>query len=168
MEKKGTVYTCRNSFYSGKEDFLYNLGYHSGASSEVTLTFQQKGTYTIEKMYLSEQPMSMLDEQTEARKEDQLENLVIGDNIITGDITLDQRKLLVLSMAYSTGWKAYVDGQEQTLLQTNGMFCGLELESGKHRIELRYQTPYLVPGLIAGLFSILLCMGIALRMRKKK
>ena len=112
--------------------------------------------------------MNMLDEQTEARKEDHLENLVIGDNIITGDITLDQRKLLVLSLAYSTGWKAYVDGQEQTLLQTNGMFCGLELESGKHRIELRYQTPYLAPGLIAGLFSILLCMGIALRMRKKK
>ena len=168
VEKKGAVYTCRNSFYSGKEDFLYNLGYHSEASSEVTLTFQQKGTYTIEKMYLSEQPMNMLDEQTEARKEDQLENLVIGDNIITGDITLDQRKLLVLSLAYSTGWKAYVDGQEQTLLQTNGMFCGLKLESGKHRIKLRYQTPYLIPGLITGLFSILLCMGIALQMRKKK
>lgn len=167
VEKKGSVYTYRNSFYSGKEDFLYNLGYHSEASSEVTLTFRQKGSYTIEKMYLSEQPVSKLDELTEARKADQLENLVINDNTITGEITLDQSKLLVLSMAYSTGWKAYVDGQEQTLLQTNGLFCGLELESGEHRIELRYQTPYLVPGLIVSLLSILICVGIELWMRRR-
>lgn len=168
VEKKGSVYTYRNSFYSGKEDFLYNLGYHSEASSEVTLTFRQKGTYTIEKMYLAEQPVNHLNEQTEARKADQLENLVIDGNIITGEITLDQNRLLVLSMAYSTGWKAYVDGQEKSLLQTNGMFCGLALEPGEHRIELRYQTPYLVPGLIASLLSILICVGIELCMRRKK
>lgn len=167
VEKKGSVYTYRNSFYSGKEDFLYNLGYHSEASSEVTLTFQQKGTYTIEKMYLSEQPVSQLDEQTQARKQDVLENLEIEDNTIKGNISLDQRKILVLSMAYSKGWKAYVDGQEQPVLQTNGMFCGLELEPGEHQVELRYQTPYLLPGLVISGICILICVGISMNMRKK-
>ena len=167
VEKKGSVYTCRNSFYSGKEDFLYNLGYHSEASSEVTLTFQQKGTYTIEKMYLSEQPVSQLDEQTQTRKQDVLENLEIKANTIKGNILLDQRKILVLSMAYSTGWRAYVDGREQPVLQTNGMFCGLELEPGEHQIELRYQTPYLLPGLGISGICILICVGISLNLRKK-
>ena len=167
VEKKGSVYTYRNSFYSGKEDFLYNLGYHSEASSEVTLTFQQKGTYTIEKMYLSEQPVSQLDEQTQTRKQDVLENLEIKANTIKGNILLDQRKILVLSMAYSTGWRAYVDGREQPVLQTNGMFCGLELEPGEHQIELRYQTPYLLPGLGISGICILICVGISLNMRKK-
>ena len=118
-------------------------------------------------MYLAEQPVSQLDEQTAARKADQLANLEITDNTVTGEITLDQSRLLVLSMAYSKGWKAYVDGQEQSLLQTNGMFCGLTLEPGEHRIELRYQTPYLVPGLIASLLSILTCIGIELYLRRK-
>lgn len=167
VEKKGSVYTYRNSFYSGKEDFLYNLGYHSEASSEVTLTFQQKGTYTIEKMYLSEQPVSQLDEQTQTRKQDVLENLEIKVNTIKGNILLDQRKILVLSMAYSTGWRAYVDGREQPVLQTNGMFCGLELEPGEHQIELRYQTPYLLPGLGISGICILICVGISLNIRKK-
>ena len=167
VEKKGSVYTYRNSFYSGKEDFLYNLGYHSEASSEVTLTFQQKGTYTIEKMYLSEQPVSQLDEQTQTRKQDVLENLEIKANTIKGNILLDQRKILVLSMAYSTGWRAYVDGREQPVLQTNGMFCGLELEPGEHQIELRYQTPYLLPGLGISGICILICVGISLNLRKK-
>ena len=167
VEKKGSVYTYRNSFYSGKEDFLYNLGYHSEASSEVTLTFQQKGTYTIEKMYLSEQPVSQLDEQTQTRKQDVLENLEIKANTIKGNILLDQRKILVLSMAYSTGWRAYVDGREQPVLQTNGMFCGLELEPGEHQIELRYQTPYLLPGLGISGICILICVGISLNIRKK-
>ena len=167
VEKKGSVYTYRNSFYSGKEDFLYNLGYHSEASSEVTLTFQQKGTYTIEKMYLSEQPVSQLDEQTQTRKQDVLENLEIKANTIKGNVLLDQRKILVLSMAYSTGWRAYVDGREQPVLQTNGMFCGLELEPGEHQIELRYQTPYLLPGLGISGICILICVGISLNIRKK-
>ena len=167
VEKKGSVYTYRNSFYSGKEDFLYNLGYHSEASSEVTLTFQQKGTYMIEKMYLSEQPVSQLDEQTQTRKQDVLENLEIKANTIKGNILLDQRKILVLSMAYSTGWRAYVDGREQPVLQTNGMFCGLELEPGEHQIELRYQTPYLLPGLGISGICILICVGISLNIRKK-
>lgn len=167
VEKKGSVYTYRNSFYSGKEDFLYNLGYHSETSSEVTLTFQQKGTYTIEKMYLFEQPVSQLDEQTQTRKQDVLENLEIKANTIKGNILLDQRKILVLSMAYSTGWRAYVDGREQPVLQTNGMFCGLELEPGEHQIELRYQTPYLLPGLGISGICILICVGISLNIRKK-
>lgn len=56
VEKKGTVYTERNSFYSGKENFLYNTGYHEDASSEVTLTFRKAGVFTIENLYLAEQP----------------------------------------------------------------------------------------------------------------
>lgn len=166
VEKKGSVYTYRNSFYSGKEDFLYNLGYHDGASTEVTLTFQQKGTYTIEKLYLSEQPVEQLDQQTERLQEDQLQDPEIADNIIRGSITLQEKKLLVLSMAYSSGWKAYVDGQEQQLYQVNGMFTGLELEPGEHQIELRYQTPYLLPGLLLSLLCIGACVILEIRMKK--
>ena len=168
VEKTGSVYTYRNSFYSGKEDFLYNLGYHKKASTEITLTFKQKGTYTIEKMYISEQPVDQLDEQTQALQEDMLENLEICDNLIKGSISLSQKKLLVLSVAYSNGWTAYVDGQKKPLYQVNGMFTGLMLEAGDHTVELRYRTPYLIPGLMISICCIVVCAALEIRWRKKK
>ena len=159
VEKKETVYTERNSFYSGKENFLYNTGYHEDASSEVTLTFRKAGVFTIENLYLAEQPMESLDQQTEALKENILENVEFDENTVKGTITLDEKKILVLSMAYSKGWKAYVDGKEQTVLQANGMFCGLELDAGEHVVEMHYCTPYLIPGLI---ISALCLTGIVI------
>ena len=165
VEKKETVYTERNSFYSGKENFLYNTGYHEDASSEVTLTFRKAGVFTIENLYLAEQPMESLDQQTEALKENILENVEFDENTVKGTITLDEKKILVLSMAYSKGWKAYVDGKEQTVLQANGMFCGLELDAGEHVVEMHYCTPYLIPGLI---ISALCLTGIVIFLIWKK
>ena len=68
-------------------------------------------------------------------------------------------------MAYSKGWKAYVDGKEQAVLQANGMFCGLELDAGEHVVEMHYSTPYLIPGLI---ISALCLTGIVIFLIWKK
>lgn len=167
VEKKGTVYTYRNSFYSGKENFLYNLGYHEKSSSSVTVTFQAKGTYTIKNMYLFEQPVESLDSQTEVLQKNVMEDAEIGDNRIRGTISVDEKKILVLSMAYNKGWKAYVDGKETELLQVNDMFCGLKIEPGEHTIELRYTTPFLIPGCIISIGCLIIVILMIFRPKKK-
>ena len=81
---------------------------------------------------------------------------------------MSQKKLLVLSVAYSSGWTAYMDGQKKPLYQVNGMFTGLMLEAGDHTVELRYRTPYLIPGLMISICCIVVCAALEIRWRKKK
>lgn len=42
---------------------------------------------------------------------------------------------------YPIGWKAYVDGKETPILKVDYLLRGLELTSGKHKIEFVYDLP---------------------------
>ena len=53
----------------------------------------------------------------------------MGTNEITGDISVSEKKALVLSVPYSKGFTAYVDGKETKLQKANTMFMALELET---------------------------------------
>ena len=56
--------------------------------------------------------------------------------------------MVCAAIPYSTGWKAAVDGKETKVYQANGMYMGVAVGKGSHKIELRYTTP----GLTAGIF----------------
>jgi hypothetical protein len=45
---------------------------------------------------------------------------------------------LVTSETHYPGWKALLDGQEQTLWMANGAFRGLVVPAGRHRIEMHF------------------------------
>lgn len=167
-EKKIPVYTPRHSFYSGKDDFMCNMGYSKEPQTQMTLKFSQTGTYTMDDLYVVCQPVENISGQTEALREDVLREVSFSDNRITGTITLDKEKMLVLSMAYSEGWTAYVDGKEQELQCVNMMYTGLALEPGEHTVELVYQTPYLRMGMLISLFSICVFFGLQLLDRRIK
>lgn len=167
-EKKIPVYTPRHSFYSGKDDFMCNLGYHDEAQTQITLKFSAAGTYTMDDLYVVCQPVENISGQTAALREDVLQEVAFTDNRITGTISLDTGKMLVLSMAYSEGWTAYVDGTEQKLQCVNRMYTGLELTPGEHTVELVYRTPYLRIGMMISIFSICVFFGLQLLDRRLK
>ena len=65
---------------------------------------------------------------------------------------MSKDKILCMSIPYSPGWSATVDGKPATILKGNIMFMALALPKGHHKIEFSYCTP----GLKAGIaFSIL-------------
>ncbi|EET60951.1 bacterial membrane protein YfhO [Marvinbryantia formatexigens DSM 14469] len=167
-EKKIPVYTPRHSFYSGKDDFMCNLGYNIEPQTQITLKFSKAGTYTLDDLYVVCQPVENIDGQTEKLRADVLQETEFSDNRITGSISLDSPKMLVLPMAYSDGWSAYVDGAPQKLQGVNLMYTGLELEPGEHSVELVYQTPYLKTGILISLFSICVFFSLQLLDRRIK
>ncbi len=146
IQKEISVFTDYYNGYSGKHNFLCNLGYQDEGLTRMTLTFENTGVYSFRKFEVVCQPMEQVDAYTDALKKDTLQEIQIGTNEIKGTISLNERKALLLAIPYSRGWTAYVDGKETELKKANGMFLALELEPGKHEIHFTYRTPYLLAG----------------------
>lgn len=97
------------------------------------------------------------------RKSNVLENLKIETNKVSGTITTDEVEALFLSIPYSKGWKAYIDGVETDIERANIAFMGFILEPGEHDIVLIYTTPGIKIGLLLSLMSILIVIGWKVR-----
>lgn len=80
--------------------------------------------------------------QTKEWQQEGLQNVVYQDNSITGNITVDKKKLLVFSVPYDESFKLYVDGEKQDIIVANIGFMAGWIEEGKHQIELKYEPEY--------------------------
>lgn len=142
-------------YYSGltessydRSDFLLNMGYSQEGQHSITLELPHRGAYSFDKLSLYCLPLYTLSDQTEALGREHLEHVSFTDNQITGSITLTEPKMLCLSIPYSDGWSALVDGKTVPVCQADTMYMALPLESGEHQVELRYRTPCLMAGLL--------------------
>lgn len=146
--------------YGGKDDWLLNLGYTEEGQTTITLTFPQTGEYSFNAMEVLCQPMKTFSERVDALKAESLENIVLGPDEVTGTIDVDQAKTLFLSIPYSKGWTAYVDGSPVDLKKANTAFLALDLEPGAHDIKLVYKTPGLQEGLAVSGLGVLALVAV--------
>jgi len=147
LTKDQGVYFWRNNFYFHKNDYLINMGYSPEAQAALTITFADKGEYKLDKIEIYCQPLAAYPARINKLKENVLEDVSLGINRLSGRIDLSEDKILVLSLPFSPGWSAKVDGVNQELKPANTMFMALPLTSGRHYIELQYFTPGLKLGL---------------------
>ena len=147
----------RNSFYSGLHDYLVNAGYSDDGLQTITVVFQKEGHYSFEDYSVVCQPVENLGGYVEERNQNVLEQVEVGTNRISGEIRLDQAKALCITIPYSEGWTATVDGVETELKRANTMFMALELEPGSHEIVLTYRTPGLTAGAALTLGGCVVC-----------
>lgn len=162
-----TQYSIR---HDDRNQWLFNAGYSKDAKKSITVTFSTVGTYDIPVISVICQPMDNFNSQELALKENVLENVSVKGDVIQGNISLEDDKILCLSVPYSTGWTAYVDGQEVDLLQANTMYMALELTAGDHDIKLVYTTPYLKAGICLSRVGIMAFAGyiVITEIQKKK
>ncbi|MDR0914301.1 MAG: YfhO family protein [Oscillospiraceae bacterium] len=157
--------TKEHNYYDGKHDFLFNLGYSQQAQTTATLNFNQKGTYNFGELKMYCENMQNLPAATAKLKEDSLQNVLFGNDYISGDITLQEPKILSLALPYTTGWTAYVDSEPVDTIRINTMFTGIALQPGNHKIELRYSTPWLSSGLMLFGAGVLVLIALLLYYR---
>ena len=165
-------------FYSGRQDFLLNSYTISDKVDSIVLTFPIRGVYRFDEISVVSEPLTTYRAKTAKLAAESLENVQIHQNKssfistgVTGEITVSGSKLLCLTVPYSEGWKAYVDGSPAVLENVNLMFCGLMLTPGHHTIELRYETPGLLYGLCltaAGLLLFIFWMILSHRSGKRR
>lgn len=167
VTKTVKIFTDKYNAYSGRHDFLCNMGYSRTGLRAMTITFANTGVYTYDKLRVVSQPVKGIEEKTAKLGEEALENVVMGTNEITGKISVSKKKALVLSVPYSEGFTAYVDGKETKLQKANTMFMALELEAGEHEIRLTYCTPWLKTGMALSALGLLVYIFMVWHRRRK-
>lgn len=153
---------------TGQRDYLVSLGYSEEGQTGATLTFPAEAEYHIDDIQVVCQPMDNFPAQIEKLRETTLEDVEMEPNTVSGTIEADRDKILCLSIPYSTGWRAEVDGQPADLFQANIMFMGLAITPGKHSVVLYYETPGLKLGVIASLAGVILFATIIVFYRKRR
>jgi hypothetical protein len=91
------------------------------------------------------------------------------------ETTAPDRAFLVVADSDFPGWSAWVDGNRTGIAPTNLLVRGIPLPAGRHRVELRYETPGMreaVPVTRAGLGAWLVCLlgwaGWTLTQRRRR
>lgn len=154
QKKTAQALSPAQNWYFGREDYLLNMGLTN--EDTCTVRFSCGGTFLLSNLNVYVQKMEHYGETVRERKEDVLQNVSVGKNRVSGEISLSENKMLFLSIPFSSGWRAFVDGRETEIYQADTAFMALALEAGSHRITLQYRTPYLAQGGVASLAGIVI------------
>lgn len=128
------------------------------------------GSYQLDNLLLTFNPYRNYPEMVESRKAKSLEDITFTGNSVSGTIEAEKESLLFMSVPFSKGWKAQVDGEEVQPIEINSAFVGIPLTPGTHQIEIKYTTPYFMLGTFISIFAAaaILLLQLAKRSRKKK
>ena len=159
--------TKSHHYYYGKSDYLGYFG-NDVKTDEVTMSFSLIGEYTFDRLKVLVESLDKYGDQVASLSEEHLENVTFLANEVKGTISLSHEKYLLLSVPYSKGWRAYVDGMEAEVLEANQHYIGLKLDSGDHEIVLRYSSPGLKTGAIVTLVSFVALGGLIFFKNRKK
>ncbi len=151
-----------HQYYLENTNILINLGFYESFDERITVRISERGLYYFEELNLYQINMAAIDPMIRDLKSRSLQNIDYDHSYVKGDIELDKEGILFLSIPYSEGWKAYVDGKKVETLKVNTGFIGIRLHQGVHKIEMRYETPFLKTGIRISIIGalILLCMMI--------
>lgn len=166
-EKRARPTSDKDWWYVPIKGITYYIGGKRYGYDSVKIVFEKKGKYDYKSLNVyannTEKYMEDISKLTPCR------NISIGTDEISGSVQCDKNQVLFLSVPYSRGWSAKVDGKKVTVLKANGMYMAIPLSKGNHAIELNYVTPFLRIGMVS---SIVTLMGIILfkikQLRKRK
>jgi uncharacterized membrane protein YfhO len=91
------------------------------------------------------------------RQNEELNITLIRNGRLKGSIEIEgAEKTLFISVPYDIGWKAQVDGDPCNIMKANMGFMAINLEKGKHTVELNYKQPFFEEGIFVSIGSLLL------------
>ena len=170
ISKKIYIQSTFSPYYFGRTDYMIKLNHKgSGETEQIKLYFLSPGTYQFDQLYLVEVDKAETIEKIQNLQKNALENISYSGNHFSGEMKADQDKMVCVAIPYSSGWKASVDGRETEIYQANGMYMGIPVSAGDHKIELTYTTPGLKIGLVisAAGWAVFVVLIIVMQRRKR-
>lgn len=148
-EYEGRVYLC--------SDTIQALGMGEMGENR-SFRIELKGNQMREEFYVLVMNQEVVSRFLDKMKENQLENITIHNDTITGTTSYEEDGYTMFSVAYDKSWKAYVDGEETEILCPYGGGIYVKTPAGKHTIELKME-PY---GLREGAIVSIVFFGVSI------
>ena len=158
----------RASYYQDVTNYLYNLGSNKIGSNTITVIFSKEGKFPLENIRIFAESFKNYENRISKLKAEPLENIQWSTNRLTGTVDLSKDKILCVSVPYSKGWSATVDGEKAEILRGNYMFMCLPLTAGHHDIVFSYCSPGLKLGSVVSLASLCILVGMLAHDWRKK
>lgn len=148
-------------YYSGGGDFLINLGYVESCSSNIKISFMNRGEYTYDNLQLLVQPMDDYSQKVDALRIP-VEDLSMEMNTISADLTLAEDRMVCIAVPYERGWHISVNGETVEAEQINRKYMGIALKEGTYHLEMHYVIPGLFAGAVISILTIMLLTVMAI------
>ena len=158
----------KNGTYDiGEREYLIKIPDNKKGNS-VTLVFAKKDDYSIKKLSVVQVDKNKEDQiMAERRNSEHLENISYdGNNHFIGKIKTSGSKMLCIPIVYNKGWKATDNGNPVKIEKVNGMFIGIHLDKGNHKIKLNFTTPGIKAGGVITVVSVILLIVLVIRRKK--
>ncbi len=147
--------TPESPYYWGDRSQTVNLGYQTGKVTTIGIEPARKGALTFKSLKVLAMPLKDYPAAVNALKANAMRDIELGTNRVSGRVNSPRPGLLFLSIPYSSGWSATLDGEPVEVLRANTAFSGIAVPAGEHTVVLRYVTPGLREGLLlAGLAAL--------------
>jgi len=151
--KKNSLWTPASP-YNSRDSQLVNLGYHPDGARRLSIERTLTGTTTVDSLKIWALPMAAYPKRVAKLRANAMTEIELGTNSVSGVVDSAEDGVLFLSIPFSRGWTATVDGKPVATMRVNTAFTGVPVSAGRHDVELRYLTPGLVPGIIAALVAL--------------
>lgn len=157
-----TIFNLGENFYIDNYDHLLYLGYDNEYSPRtIKIKFKNSGTYNYDDLKIYSLSMDSIIDDINKLNSTTLDDMVIKNNMITGNVTMQDKGILFLSIPYNKGFEAYVNDKKVDIIKANICYMALELNEGNNKIKITYETPYLSLGLKISLFSGIILFAIS-------
>lgn len=85
-----------------------------------------------------------------------LNHTKVTNNSVIGEVNANKNSILFLSIPFSNGWKASVDGKKVDTFRVHSVYTGVYIPKGYHHIQLQFVPGGFRAGLIISVLSLLL------------
>lgn len=152
-EKTSTALSSYHYWYAPKDGETCYLGKSKEGYESVKTVFAKPAEYTYKSIGVYENDTEKCRE--DVSKLTPCRSISIGNDTVSGNVECTGNEMLFLSIPYSTGWSAEVDGEKTSIVKANGMYMAIPLTPGKHHIQLKYSTPWLRAGILTSLMTFI-------------
>ena len=109
---------------------------------------------------------SVLEEALAVLSGDCLEETDWGSDALSGRISLDESRRLILSVPYEDGWTVWINGEKAEGELFGGCLMAFDLEAGEYEIVMKYRPAGAVAGIVVTVVSIAAFVGITVLKRR--
>lgn len=164
-----TLNDMEYSYYRAfRHTVLLNVASQQQNEKQVIRLYLEKDTVTLNVPTVYELNVSQLEEMVQYVQPQQLNIQTFSPTHITGTALVQEDRTMLTTIPYSIGWTVHVDGKPVKSLKMFKSLLAFPISKGEHTIELHYETPYMLHGVLLSIASLLLLLGIVLVYKKKK